>query len=713
MLKHIRSKFKYGMAVTITLAAAIAILCIGPLDVFTHGNYSDSVSPQNIDKEDFIGEIDLGEGKYTGEFIPEKRHFTGFELSLSNATKESTGRIRVSISTVEGRELGTEYIDICKIPEKSWYRVKFDVSLKMGRRYLYTISAEACNPAPYLQIVDPAYLGSENTGDNILIGYLYAEPTFSISEKVLFALLICGLWILCVGKLLFQGHRQKQWGKLAEFLFLLFVLSWNYMFNSLNNQNSEFASFQADSETLVTGAIYAKDEELSSYPYGMGRYTDLRGSNVNHNMKFLTDNNWLNGYSKINPQILLANVNLAKRAAAPGNYIQFKNGDVFQITKQEEKGTNLVVTLNTDRPLNYYKYGSLLQAEFYDQDRNLVRTEGISSYRSQFGLQGKVFKHFAQYIGEEHMLEGLNLFCSLMTAFVCSIIIVLIRKKYNSLMAGCFFFTFLLSPWIVNFARNLYWVEFTWFIPMAVGLFCSMHIQSKTCRLASYGMTIISIAGKCLCGYEYITVIMMSLIVFMLTDLASRLIVNDIRKDKGHIILLARTIVIIGCMAILGFVAAICIHARIRGDGNLIKGINDIIKNDVLRRTLGGNMNEFSASFWDSFQASSWQVLRTYFHFNTEVISGIAGNLFPMVCLTPLAIFIYNYRKKTIDWKDVVLYILSFLTSISWYVLGKQHSYIHTHMNYVLWYFGYIQICFYVICKQINRWIQKEEKCQE
>lgn len=29
------------------------------------------------------------------------------------------------------------------------------------------------------------------------------------------------------------------------------------------------------------------------------------------------------------------------------------------------------------------------------------------------------------------------------------------------------------------------------------------------------------------------------------------------------------------------------------------------------------------------------------------------------------------------------------------------HSYVHTHMNYVLWYFGFVQICIYILCKQV------------
>ena len=42
-------------------------------------------------------------------------------------------------------------------------------------------------------------------------------------------------------------------------------------------------------------------------------------------------------------------------------------------------------------------------------------------------------------------------------------------------------------------------------------------------------------------------------------------------------------------------------------------------------------------------------------------------------------------------------YTVSFLATISWFVLAKAHSYIHTHMNYVLWYFGFVQVCLYIL----------------
>ena len=125
----------------------------------------------------------------------------------------------------------------------------------------------------------------------------------------------------------------------------------------------------------------------------------------------------------------------------------------------------------------------------------------------------------------------------------------------------------------------------------------------------------------------------------------------------------------------------------------------------MLRRVGGGEMSNFDPVYWDSLNASVWETLGKYFHFSTEVLAGIPGNIFPLLCITPIGIFIYRYTKGNINWNDVWMYLTFFIVSVSWFVLAKPHSYIHLHLNYVLWYFGYVQICIYIISKQIGTWV--------
>lgn len=432
--------------------------------------------------------------------------------------------------------------------------------------------------------------------------------------------------------------------------------------------------------------------------YGLGRYFDLRGGHTSHSITFVNDENWLYGYSRTQPMIVVTNSSYVQPVIEAGRYIRFANGDVYNILKCEVDGAFIRISVDKGEPLNYYKYGSLLQAQILDKDLQLIVTEHLEEYGSQYGLQGKIFRHMARHLDMDQMLQHLNFLCSLITAFVFTILTVLLGIKYNMQLAGCFYLVFLLSPWTANFAGNLYWVEFTWFLPMVAGLWCSICVRKRICRIVSYILIFLSIAGKCLCGYEYITTVMLGAVTFLLADVC--VAVMDRQKEK--ICLILKTTVIAGIMAFFGFITAVCIHAQIRGKGDIRAGVQSIIQNDVLRRTIGGDMNKFDPVYWESFQASVWDVVSSYFHFKTELIAGVQGGLFPLLCLAPLVIFVIDYKKECIDWQDVILYGICFASSVSWYILGKQHSYIHVHMNYVLWYFGYVQMCFYIIIRQFT-----------
>lgn len=700
--KHFEKK--KVLALIVSLIAIIFILRIGPLDSYTHGCYGKTIDVDNIKAEDFIGQIDLEKEIYKGEFKPIQKHFVGLNLNFTNIHEEDTGTIIVSILDTNNKTLASSNIDLSKMKDQKWYIIYFDVNLKPDTSYYYTIEAKDCMYYPQLQIVNKDYLGAENTGDNILMGYMYAQSTFTFSEKVLLSILIIALWILIIGELNLSQKKRSAINIISLILIMIVGMSWNFMYNSFDNQNTTFSKFQEDSETLVTGMIYAEQNGIKLTKYGLGRYTDYKGSYTSNIMEYINDKNWTYGYSKTKPQIIISNQKYLFDNSIPGNYISFPNGEVFLITDHYIYEKSIVITLDTTGPLDYNKYGSLSKAKFHDSNMKPLPSATLGAYKSQYGLQGKVFRHLARYIKSNNILGNLNFICSFATAIILSLIVILIWKKYNVLMAGCFFVTFMLSPWVVNFARNLYWIEFIWFVPMLAGLFCSLFIHKRSCRILSYVVTFIAILIKCLCGYEYISVIMMGLITFLLVDL----IKSIINKESEQAILIFKTIFILGIVAVAGFIIAICIHANLRGNGDLIGGIKDIIDKDVLRRTLGGDMNNFDARLWDSFNSSSWEVFSKYFHFTTGIITGVTGNLFPILCVLPIVILVFNYKNKKIDYTDVLLYIVTFLTSISWYVLGKQHSFVHTHMNYVLWYFGYIQICFYIICKQIINFIYEK-----
>ena len=380
-------------------------------------------------------------------------------------------------------------------------------------------------------------------------------------------------------------------------VFMTAAMFYNFSTNALTKNNDRYSTFQADSESLVTGMIDAKNAGIKDLGvYGLGRY------------------------------------------APEENVIKF--------------------------------------------------------YKSCYGLQGKFFSFFYKFTKNHE-------FCCLLLAIVLALIVYFISIKYNNLLAFCFFITFLLSPWIVNFARNLYWVEFTWFVPMLLGIIISMNYKNKKVVIPCFAGIFVSVFIKSLCGYEYLSAILLAMIAVPVIDFFESIF----NRDFKNAFFIFKTIFIMGCLAVLGFIIALLLHAGIKGNGNIIAGLKKIYEGDFLRRMFGGNPEDFAPNYKASLEASVRTVICKYYTFTTEIIAGIPGSWFTLLSIMPIFFFIFRSLYNKAILQDVLLYFVFYITCISWFIIGKSHSYVHTHMNYVMWYFGFIQVCFYIFIKQLKELI--------
>lgn len=673
------------------LLAAVFLLRLDVFDSFYHGYFTDAVSYDRVDADSVLGTYNLADGEMNLSFVPLKSHLAGFVLYLENSA-DNTGCLNLQIYDEKGELVKSIQEDLSKIQNEHEYIVQSNIPLKQNVPYLLKISAQDYRTAPSLIIVSDQYRAPESADNGVLIGYAYGNPTFKDTEKYLLTILVFGLCLLML----------KRSRGIGVFIVLMLALAWNYSFNSFDVSNDKFDGFQGDSEALVTKAIQAKKLGLSnSMGAGLLSIDTYQGPSGTGG-GFDTDDEWIEGYHRTDPAISLRISEFSREYVIPGNYIQFANGEVHQIQwTQERDAVWMTVALDIESPIPYEKLGSLDGARILDENEKEVPYGVVIPYESQYGLQGRIFQHLSEYIDD---LDILRLYCALGTAFVLLCIVYLIQRKYNRLFAGIYYMVFLLSPWVVNFANNMYWVEFTWFVPMLAGLWCSMKTDSKKRRRGCYCLIFLSILIKSLCGYEYITTVMLGAISFLLIDLLIALY----HKDKAKSQLIFRTVFWCGIAALLGFAAAICIHAPIKSGGSIVEGIRMIIQKDVLRRTYGADLNSLE-NLSDPEQyaliASAWETLCKYFHFKTEVITGIGGNLFPLLCLLPAVLIIRDVRRKCLDVREAAWYVVFFVTSVSWFVLAKSHSCVHTHMNFVLWYFGFVQSCFYIILKHLIDWL--------
>lgn len=691
----------------VTLFILLVLAYLGPIDGFSHGFFAEEIDYSTIAQMDWQDKLYLDTSDYEITFSPQKNHFAGFSILLTNQPEGNIGNLTLTVLDQNKKILDTIKVDLEKVKESTWYKVKTTAKLEKNKIYTLNFSANDCLIYPQLYTVDEDYLPTEICNGNILVSFAYEKSTFTFQNKVIIFIAIIGLWTFLFS-LLFNKKYQCRIAYVSSILCMTALLSWNYMYNSMDQMNTKFNGFQHDSEMLVNCLVIAQHYDvhenynvnyMTNSNYGLGFYVD--------SLTEYTDDVWLKNYSRTEPSIVVNANDYSKQHAVIGNKILFKNGDCHTITNVIDDGASIIIYLDTERIMNPYKYGMLTDAVYCDSYGNQISSVyscDIFPYVSQYGLQGKVFKYLTNYMNYDEIFLNFNLACSILTAFVFSIIVLLIYLKYNALFAVTFLYTFWLSPWTVNFAKNLYWLEFTWFIPMAIGLFCAWKIDCKACRIISYLLTYISILIKCLCGYEYISVIMMGLILFLLADFITAIFKHETKK----ITVLLKTIIIIGVLALAGFMTAICMHAPLKGDGDIIIGLKNIFEQDVLRRTVGADLNVSNPNYLASYVASVWETYCKYFHFETEVVTGITGNMFPLLCIIPLAIFGMDIKNKRTNIELISLYIVSFLTSVSWFCLAKGHSYVHTFLNYVLWYFGFVQVCLYIIINKIQIYLNKK-----
>lgn len=80
--------------------------------------------------------------------------------------------------------------------------------------------------------------------------------------------------------------------------------------------------------------------------------------------------------------------------ATAGNWIQFADGSKREIIDISDDGTNIIMKLDGEG-ISYGKNGSLDNAIFLNAKGEQFHKSLLQAYRSQYGLQGKVFKHLA------------------------------------------------------------------------------------------------------------------------------------------------------------------------------------------------------------------------------------------------------------------------------------------------------------------------------
>lgn len=318
------------------------------------------------------------------------------------------------------------------------------------------------------------------------------------------------------------------------------------------------------------------------------------------------------------------------------------------------------VKLDTSMPWVEYQY-ELFAKKSIERNKFFV-------YTSQIGFQGLLFsaidKVFAHTLTVE-LLYGIN---SLLLALVVVFIFWQFSKEFNALVALGAVFPLFYSSWMTYFGRNFYWSLWSFYLPFVISYW--LFSTSPT-----WWGVLLLFASLCLrfaSGFEYTsTVIIASLVPVLYLSLKQQ-------RPWKFIIL---RLIGIGSLGVLAFFCMLGLwYLQLE---NYYSSSDEALKTmafHIFKRTHALDSNTYGV-YAESLSANVLYVILLYFKKGFLVFPVLMG----------LSLY---YLKKNQLWAKhralILTTLLSFLGPISWFVLGKGHSYIHTHINHILWYIVYV-----------------------
>ncbi|RYD85595.1 MAG: hypothetical protein EOP84_02035 [Verrucomicrobiaceae bacterium] len=337
-----------------------------------------------------------------------------------------------------------------------------------------------------------------------------------------------------------------------------------------------------------------------------------------------------------------------------------------------------------------------------NRDATIIQRDNTSRYNSQFGLQGLVSALFARSmpLSPKSAITALEWLAAASSALVLTWFLCILFTRYGGVGAVIATFLFAFIPIVVMYGRNLYWVPALLFLPYVIALhFYPRAYTAKKIFPALVGAIFAAVFVKCLCGYEFITCIVLAPTVVALGfGIASK---QTLRTIATHCTILAAA-------AVLAFVLALATHltflsislggidqaaavvserafsntinkAAIAPEPALIKyssGVSGIILLVMRYLTLGA----IDIGIYPGELEKGYYLLRASFGGLTAIALGLSATLI--------------MRRSRLDVGMGISLLFSLLASVSWIISARVHSLHHFHLATIVFIIPFVlQLC--------------------
>lgn len=406
------------------------------------------------------------------------------------------------------------------------------------------------------------------------------------------------------------------------------------------------------------------------------------------------------------------------------------------------KDAPFVGRLVQSRQTGLFSYSGLLgwgDASFYENDWEMVThqyeifttsktfvTGDFKTYNSVIDFQGVIASAFSQFvnISPKNMLLVFQFVTALLTAITLSFLALWIYGELG-FFATLFAIGFMvLSEWITLFGGSVYWSLWAIYLPLVmIAYFLKKEQNSNISHQRLMLVVYVAMLMKCLFnGFEYITTVL----VMVFIPLAYYALKNQWQLKKIvnsclnvfvaellsiftalSILLLQNTFVLGGVGKAYDYIIyslekrSIGNPASFTNDPGLVESLQAsipiVIKQYILGRAVKLNL-EFVSIYFPKFGLKELEIsYLTIFIFFLGVT----------------VLFIFLQKGNSQDGVNIRAFIistwLSALAPISWFVIFKAHSYLHLHLNFIIWQmpftlFGFA-MCGAILVFAASRWL--------
>lgn len=293
------------------------------------------------------------------------------------------------------------------------------------------------------------------------------------------------------------------------------------------------------------------------------------------------------------------------------------------------------------------------------------------------------------------MLHALN---ALLLAASILLIFSLLPRISSQGFAWAWLAGMAFSPWITSAGRNLYWSPWLWLLPAIAAILLAMSSRLIT-RLGAVMLLLLAFLLKYWAtGYEIFTsvtllAVAMPLLVILFKDTSRK----SITRQLTNVLLICVT-------SAIAFLGTILLHAYLL-TGNIASGLNTLWQFTILRRTWGaGEEWTFIEVLWRYIYAS-WTTPIFSFALDRDgsfVSLSIGPTAFLIMLIFGLTVVAFRWKSGDSKWtRDASLILIGLLVAISWFAAAKEHSYVHTHILFFLWYLFLIPALLFVISSYV------------